>query len=63
MYSTVQPQVQRNSRVHACKLQLCVLAITCTCVYIVSEKGAGNFNAGRDEALSRFLWGVVEEMT
>ena len=27
------------------------------------KKGAGNFNAGRDEALSRFLWGMVEEMT
>ena len=26
------------------------------------KKGAGNFNAGCDEALSRFLWGVVEEM-
>ena len=25
--------------------------------------GVGNFNAGHDEALSRFLWGVVEEMT
>ena len=27
-YSTVQSQVQKCSRVHACKLQLCVHAIT-----------------------------------
>ena len=32
-YSAVQPQVQRNSHVHTCKLQLCVHAITCTCVH------------------------------